>query len=133
MMFLWRVTARTSSHFVYCGEDSVSMSAGRVAVLSNHASLLPPLTTCLPAKALPSLLTTWIKAEPKHALGSYAALGEKKCDSENLNLQILHAFAQCFQPSSGPGGPQGSSRNPQPLLLHLALTSLATRRECLHA
>lgn len=71
-----------SSHFVYFGEDNVSMSAGSLAVLSSNPNLLPPLTVCLLAKALPSLLTTCTKAEPQHALGSYAALGDKKCSSE---------------------------------------------------
>lgn len=121
-----------SSHFVYCGEDNVCTSAGSIAVLSYNPGPLCPLA--MSSCKGPSLLTIWTNAEPEHALGSYAALGEKKCSEcirDTCNLCMpLHNVPQ---PSSGPGGPQGSSRNPPSLLMYLAPMSLASRRECLQA
>lgn len=90
-----------SSHFVYCGEGNVSMSAGSLAVLSYYASSLPPLTTCLLAKAPPSLLAIWTKAEEEHALGNYTAFGEKKCISECKLCMPLHGSSSPLQVLGG--------------------------------
>lgn len=60
----------------------------------------------------PFLLPTWRKAEPGDALGSYIALGEKKCSSEGSmgTSTPLHASARCLQTTSGAMRPQGCGK-----------------------